>query len=162
MKFSQSFDNTISKMSSYDNVLITYSKCLYLIHKKRFDKEDLDCIKRFQKNSPLISDKEREILINILKVIHEQSPNELKNKSKYFSNLNVTNKEDIDKKFIEFSEKIQEEERINMIHNIHSNLYELVYTELYNGDVIKYIVNEDYIPEDFLNAYDIVCYSALF
>ena len=162
MNFSISFKEIISKMTNYDNVLITYSKCLYLIHKNRFDKEDLQCIKKFQKNAPLISNKEREILINILKLIHEQSPKELKNKSTHFSNLNITNKEEIDKKFIEFSEKIQEEERQDMIHTIHSNLYELVYTELYNGDVIKYILNEDYIPEDFLNAYDIVCYSALF
>jgi len=149
-------------MNNYDNVLITYSKCLYLIHKKRFDKEDLQCIKRFQKDAPLIKENERDILINIIKLIHEQSPKELKDKSKYFSNLNVTNKEEIDKKFIEFSEKIHEEERSDMIRNIHSNLYELVYSELYNIDIIAYIVSEDYIPEDFVNAYDIVCYSAIF
>ena len=46
MKFSISFNDIVSKMSNYDNVLITYSKCLYLIHKNRFDKEDLQCIKK--------------------------------------------------------------------------------------------------------------------
>jgi hypothetical protein len=162
MKISISFNDIVSKMSNYDNVLITYSKCLYLIHKNRFDKEDLQCIKKFQKNAPLISDKEREILINILKIIHDQSPKELKNKTKEFYKQNIIDKEEINKKFIEFSEKIHENERQDMIHNIHSNLYELVYTELYNSELIRYIVNEDYIPEDFINAYDIVCYSAIF
>uniref|UniRef100_A0A6C0HEK3 Uncharacterized protein n=1 Tax=viral metagenome TaxID=1070528 RepID=A0A6C0HEK3_9ZZZZ len=162
MNFSISFTDIVSKMSNYDNVLITYSKCLYLIHKKRFDDENLKCIKKFQKNAPLISDKERDILINILKIIHDQSPPELKNKSKDFYKENIKDKEEIDNKFLEFSEQIHENERQDMIHNIHSNLYELVYTELYNSDLIRYIVNEDYIPEDFLNAYDIVCYSAIF
>ncbi len=145
-----------------DKILITYSKCLYLIYKDFFDKDNFECIQRFKINSPDITEKEKKLIGNILQIIHTQSPFNMKKKSEQFSGITHKSKEHIETSFNEFSKHIEDNERDELLSIMRKSLIRLLKNNVYNPKLLEYIERDNYIQEDFLHSYDIVCYAALY
>jgi hypothetical protein len=149
-------------MDLSDKILITYSKCLYLKYKNLFDKDNLKCIQKFKINCPSITDQEKRILDNILQVLYNQYPSTIKTTSTQFSNLSYQTKEHIDDNFNKLSQHIKDTDRHELINIIENTLITLLKNNISNYELISYIELDNYSQEDFLNAYDIVCYAALY
>jgi O-succinylbenzoic acid--CoA ligase len=74
----------------------------------------------------------------------------------------IQTKEHIDDNFNKLSQHIKDTDRHELINIIENTLITLLKNNISNYELISYIELDNYSQEDFLNAYDIVCYAALY